>query len=174
MNVSKFTRSTKGCFTFHAGAQYDPLVPWSKPEIVHGYAAQCKEFGCVDVLHAKCHSLGFFVTAFPTSLGYTSMQEALDELDRLAALIDSGCSRELQWFACTGIFHPESLGPAHQQWPLPCRSVCDKIWTSCRIKADELLEKRPEVMKCHFYPKEHCISGVYDTYRHENHAQLER
>ncbi|XP_022101321.1 uncharacterized protein LOC110984961 [Acanthaster planci] len=142
------------------GVHYDPLVSPLPPTVLPGlYSFQCDEDGCVDVLHAKCHSLWYPMTNFPTALGYTTMQEAVDDLDSLASLIDSGCSKELQLFACIGALHPTSLGQ-HSLWPLPCRSVCEDVWKSCRTKAEELLEKRPRLMQCHLYPTKDCDSDM--------------
>ncbi|XP_022101320.1 uncharacterized protein LOC110984959 isoform X2 [Acanthaster planci] len=143
------------------GVHYDPLVPWSLPEIIASQSSEnCKEYGCLDVPHAECYSLWYTVTVFPTTLGYTSMQEAMEDLDLLAPLIDSGCSADLLNFACAGAFTTEGLGSSHTVWPLPCQTVCEDIWKSCRTKAKELLEKRPRVLKCHLYPEKDCYPDV--------------
>ncbi|XP_038066269.1 uncharacterized protein LOC119736301 [Patiria miniata] len=145
---------------FMPGAKYDPLVYWSPPPVVTSdFTAACKEEGCVDVLHSKCRSFGFWVTSYPNLLGHTNMQEALDELDRLVPFIDSGCSDKLQVFACYAFFVTPST-TNHASVRLPCQSACQEIWKSCRRTAGKLFEKRPRLMTCRLYPTENCDSEM--------------
>ena len=115
---------------------------------------------CEDLIIPLCSSssssLEYNLTRLPNMFGHSSQLVAALEVQQFIGLVKSSCSPFLSSFLCVA-YAPPCTGASK-----PCKTLCEKVVSSCQ----ELLSKfgfaLPEAFNCSTYPDEkvaNCYHG---------------
>ncbi|KAK2716659.1 frizzled-4-like [Artemia franciscana] len=117
---------------------------------------------CEPIKIDTCKGIGYNVTSMPNLVGHDLQKDAEMQLNTFTALIQYGCSSQLQFFLCS-VYAP--MCNEKVSTPIgPCRSLCESVKNRCQPVLQEFGFPWPSALDCSKFPPENnlqhmCMDG---------------
>eukprot|EP00094_Tigriopus_californicus_P007017 TCALIF_06756-PA protein Name:"Similar to Fzd5 Frizzled-5 (Rattus norvegicus)" AED:0.09 eAED:0.09 QI:0/0/0/0.6/0.75/0.8/5/0/502 len=113
---------------------------------------QFRESGkCQPIRVPMCRGMQYMMTSLPNHFNHHTQAEIMLEISQFKPLIHVNCSTELQFFLCS-LYTPICI-PNYERKIPACRSVCERVKSSCFPIMSQYGFQWPERMACELLPR---------------------
>lgn len=113
---------------------------------------QFRESGkCQPIRVPMCKGMQYMMTSLPNHFNHHTQAEITLEISQFKPLIHVNCSTELQFFLCS-LYTPICI-PNYERKIPACRSVCERVKSSCFPIMSQYGYQWPERMACELLPR---------------------
>lgn len=108
-------------------------------------------FTCEPITVPRCMKMAYNMTFFPNLMGHYDQGAAAMEMEHFLPVANLECSPNVELFLCQA-FIPTCTEQIHVV--LPCRKLCEKVYSDCKSLIDTFGIRWPEELECNRLP--HC------------------
>lgn len=105
---------------------------------------------CLSIEIDICRQIPYNETMYPNLLGHTNQNEAAEDIQQYASLIQINCSHDFRFFLCS--LYVPLCNPLKKPIP-PCRYLCESSKAGCGQIMRKFGFSWPEMFECNKFPR---------------------